>query len=75
MCPVAGVQLGEQSSGMGFDRLLGQDQLSPDLTVRAALAHSQQDLQLPVGQRDTGVAGGPGNVPRGPAGGGSAQGP
>ena len=63
MCPIPGAQLDEQPTGVGFHRALGQRQLPPDLTVRAAHAHSQQDLPLTVGQRDTDDTGRPGNAP------------
>src|ERR1700754_517837 len=65
LCAVADTELAEQPSRVGLDGVLGQVELAADLAVALALAHPAQDLQLALGQLDTGIGGGAGGRNRG----------
>src|SRR5690606_37693197 len=53
-------ELAEQPASVGLHRVLGQIQLSADLTVALALTHSTQYLKFPLGELDSGI----GRLPR-----------
>src|SRR5664279_209500 len=57
LCPIARAELAEQPTGMGLDRVLGQEELPADLPVRLTLAHPSQHLHLTFGERCLAVHG------------------
>jgi hypothetical protein len=50
--PVSHAQFSEEPAGMRFHGVLGQIQLSPDLSIALPLAHSPQNLQFSLGELD-----------------------
>src|SRR5213079_1265396 len=54
VCTVRGAELLEQATRVRLDRVLGEEQLTPDLGVGPSVAHTFEHLDLPRGERGGG---------------------